>query len=116
MTSVATGRQAEGVAAAFLEYKGCQVVARNWRTRQCEIDIVAVRDDIVYFCEVKYRRTANQGHGLDYITNQKLRQMQFAARSWVHAHGWAGQYRLAAIEVSGPDFQVTRAINNIPLG
>ncbi|HSX07851.1 MAG TPA: YraN family protein [Candidatus Saccharimonadales bacterium] len=112
MTTVETGRRAESAAAAFLEHKGYLVVVRNWRTRMCEIDIVAKRGQELCFCEVKYRKTNRQGSGLDYITPKKLAQMRFAAQSWVHAHGWRGEYYLAAIEVSGESFRVTNAIKN----
>lgn len=107
MTTFDTGRKAEAAAAAFLVRKGCSIIAQNWRTRLCEIDIIATRDTIVYFCEVKYRRTDRQGSGIDYITSKKLQQMRFAAESWVHVHGWNGEYQLCAIEVSG-DFVVSR--------
>lgn len=76
----------------------------------CEIDIIAERDKTVYFCEVKYRLTNRQGAGLDYITPKKLKQMQFAAESWVHVNGHNGEYQLCAIEVSGPEFRITSAI------
>lgn len=107
MTTFDTGRRAEAAAAAFLERKGCEIVTRNWRTRVCEIDIVARRADVVYFCEVKYRADVRHGHGLDYITSQKLRQMQFAAELWVTNNNWYGEYQLCAIEVSGSQFQVS---------
>ncbi|HSW75300.1 MAG TPA: YraN family protein [Candidatus Saccharimonadales bacterium] len=113
MTTTEVGRKAEAVAATFLTAKGCEIVAQNWRTRMCEIDIVATRDAIVYFCEVKYRVHNKQGAGLDYITPKKLRQMQFAAESWVHMHGWRGDYQLCAIEVSGPRFAVTTVVKDI---
>lgn len=113
MTSVDIGRRAEAVAAAFLVQKGCRIIGRNWRTRMCEIDVIAERDAIVYFCEVKYRRTATQGSGLDYITAKKLRKMRFAADSWVHAHAWPGEYQLCAIEVSGVAFRVTDAVKDL---
>jgi len=113
MTSTETGRRAEAVAADFLERKGCVVVAQNWRTRMCEIDVIAERDQVIYFCEVKYRANARQGSGLDYITPKKLQQMRFAAESWVHAHGWRGEYQLCAIEVSGPRFQITAVIKDL---
>lgn len=113
MTSVETGRRAEAVAAAFLERKGCGIVARNWRTPRCEIDIIAERDGILYFCEVKYRVSDRQGAGLDYITPAKLRQMRFAAESWTHIHTWRGSYQLCAIEVSGPAFRVTAVVKDI---
>lgn len=109
MTTVEIGRKAEAAAAAFLVRKGCTIIAQNWRTRRCEIDIIAERDGIVYICEVKYRSTIHQGSGIEYITPKKLRQMQFAAQSWVYMFGWNGPHQLCAIEVAGPDFSVTRA-------
>jgi uncharacterized protein (TIGR00252 family) len=113
MTSFDTGRQAEPVAATFLAQKGCDIVQQNWRTRWCEIDIVACRDSVIYFCEVKYRKTSHQGGGLDYITAKKLEHMRFAAEFWVHAHHWHGEYQLCAIEVSGPKFQITAVIKDL---
>lgn len=113
MTTFETGRCAEAAAASFLGLKGCEVVAQNWRTRWCEIDIVAVRDSTVYFCEVKYRLTANQGRGLDYITAKKLQQMRFAAELWVAKYNWQGECSLCAIEVSGPDFRITNVVKDL---
>lgn len=115
MTTFHTGRKAEAAAAAFLVRKGCTIVVQNWRTRRCEIDIVAERDGVIYVCEVKYRRTNSFGSGIEYITPQKLRQMQFAALSWVHAHRWTGEYQLCAIEVSGVDFAITNVVKDITL-
>jgi uncharacterized protein (TIGR00252 family) len=113
MTTVETGRQAEMVAADFLRRKGCAIVAQNWRTKWCEIDVIAQRDKVVYFCEVKYRQTNAQGGGLDYITPQKLQRMRFAAESWVHMHGWTGEFQLSAIEVSGQDFRITNVVKDL---
>lgn len=113
MTTFEIGRQAETAAADFLERKGCTVVDRNWRTRWCEIDIVAHRGPTIYFCEVKYRRTNHQGSGLDYITPQKLQRMRFAAEFWVHANNWRGEYSLCAIEVSGPRFEITGVVKDL---
>lgn len=113
MTSFDTGREAEAAAAAYLKRQGCAIVEQNWRTRWCEIDIIAQRDRVIYFCEVKYRRTNNQGAGLDYITPKKLQQMRFAAESWVHFSGWKGEYQLCAIEISGPRFQITGVVKDL---
>lgn len=113
MTTFETGRKAEATAAAYLEKNGCKIVAQNWRTRWCEVDIIAERASVIYFCEVKYRRTNRQGAGLDYITPRKLEQMRFAAESWVHANSWQGEYQLAAIEVSGPDFRITGVVKDL---
>lgn len=108
VSSFEAGRRAEAAVATYLQRQGCTIVARNWRTRMCEIDVIALRDATIYFCEVKYRRTTQYGAGIDYITPKKLQQMRFAAASWVHANAWKGTYQLCAIEVSGAAFRITR--------
>jgi uncharacterized protein (TIGR00252 family) len=113
MTTFDSGRRAEAVAADFLQTKGCAIVAQNWRTRWCEIDVIAERGAVIYFCEVKYRRSAKYGAGLDYITPRKLEQMRFAAEIWVSRHRWAGAYQLCAIEVSGAQFRVTAVLKDL---
>jgi len=113
MTTFDTGRQAEAAAAAYLKRQGCKVIARNWRTRRCEIDIVAFHSGVMYFCEVKYRLHNRQGAGLDYITPKKLRQMHFAAELWLAAHDWRGDWRLCALEVSGPAFRITAVAKDV---
>jgi len=115
VSSFESGRRAEVAAADFLQRKGCLIIAQNWRTARCEIDIIASRDDIIYFCEVKYRRSATAGTGIDYITPQKLRQMCFAAECWLHIKQWHGAYQLCAIEVSGNNFTITRVVKDITL-
>lgn len=113
MTSFEVGRKAEAVAANFLNHRGCEIVDQNWRTRWCEIDIVAIRDNVVYLCEVKYRSSTRQGMGLDYITPKKLTQMRFAAEFWLAKYDWQGECSLCAIEVSGPDFRITGVLKDL---
>lgn len=83
------GNAGEAAAARYLMTAGHTVVAQNWRTRWCEIDIVSRRGDTVYFSEVKYRSSDRQGGGLAAISSQKRKQMKFAAELF------AGQYQLA---------------------
>ncbi len=110
MTNPGAGKQAETVAADYLVAKRYKIIDRNWRNRYGEIDIIVERDDCLFFVEVKYRSSSSQGSGIDYITPKKYKQMAFAAEMWVHDHRYEGQYRLAALEVSGPLFQVTSYI------
>jgi len=120
MTNYSHGHDAEKVAAEYLKSHGYTVLELNWRHVRAEIDIVAHKRSLLrlqkhpmVFFEVKYRKTAEQGNGLDYITQKKLLQMQFAAELWVATHNYRGEYTLGAIEVSGNDFQVTAVIENI---
>lgn len=110
MSSTDRGRRAEQAVADYLKTSGYKIFEQNWRTRWCEIDVVASKDKTVYFVEVKYRETENQGDGLEYITPKKLQQMQFAAELWVTNHNFQGEYCLAAAAVQGSDFAITSFI------
>jgi putative endonuclease len=108
MTNYAHGHHAEKVAARWLQSRGYKIYALNWRTPRAEIDIIAqAPDGPLQFIEVKYRQSATQGNGLEYVTAAKQRQMQFAASLWVAQHNYQGEYVLAAVEVSGPAYRIT---------
>ncbi len=109
MTNYAHGHEAEKYAVEYLRKAGYKVLALNWRRPRAEIDIIARnKRGPVTFIEVKYRQSTAQGSGLDYITPRKLKQMRFAAELWVMEERYGGEYVLGAVELSGPDFQVTR--------
>lgn len=96
------GRRGEDVAAKYLIAHRHKIVARNWKTKWCEIDIISEKDDIFYFNEVKYRKHSN---GLDAITPTKQKQMRFAAEMFLQKYPDRSA-KLAAIAVDG-NFEVT---------
>lgn len=100
------GQLAEAKVAEYLEERGYVIRDRNWKTKQCEVDIIAEKNGCVHFVEVKYRTVSSQGDGFEYITPAKLRQMSFAAEYWVAQNRWEGEYVLSAASVSGPTFQI----------
>lgn len=102
------GAKAEDAAAAYLLRQGYQIIAQNWKTKWCEIDLIAQRDKRIFFVEVKYRANHRFGHGLDYVTSKKYNQMKFAAELWCKQSDYTGERQLAAIELTGPHFDVTR--------
>jgi len=101
MTTTESGREAEDLVAKHLAKQGYKVLGKNWRSRWCEIDIVASLGNKVYFVEVKYRKNANWGDGVDAITAKKLTQMSFAAELWVSNNSWQGDYELMVASVGG---------------
>lgn len=101
-TTKKIGDRAETEVANYLVRAGHEVVARNWKTRYCEIDIVSQKDDTLYFTEVKYRKNARHGDGFAAITAKKLNQMKFAAHYYAEAQSAAHlNLRLAAAAVTG---------------
>lgn len=104
-TNHASGHDAEKQAADYLKKQGYKVKELNWKTRYCEIDIVAQKDKTIWFVEVKSRRNSTQGYGYEYITPKKLQQMTFAAEMWAHQNTWTGDYSLAVVSIDGDELQ-----------
>jgi putative endonuclease len=100
MKTTFVGKKAESRVADYLKKNGFKVITKNWRAKVCEIDVVAKKDNVVYFVEVKYRSSEKQGGGLDYITSKKLKQLHFAAQIWNQQNQWEGDYRILAAAVS----------------
>ncbi|HVX23819.1 MAG TPA: YraN family protein [Candidatus Saccharimonadales bacterium] len=106
------GRKAEQAAKVYLEMRGYKIIEQNWRRPQAEVDIIARKGDVVYFVEVKYRASHDQGGGLEAITPTKLRHMQRAAEMWVEEEKYPGEHSLAAIELAGPTYTIMSFIDN----
>ncbi len=113
MTTTETGRKAEAAAKVYLEMRGYEIIELNYRRPRCEIDIIARKDEVIHFVEVKYRFNDEQGGGLEAITATKLKQMQRAAWSWVEEYKWHGEYVLSAVDIAGSDFAVLSFIENV---
>lgn len=105
MTNYASGHGAEKQAADYLARFGFKIRELNWRTRWCEIDIVAEKDKTIYLVEVKSRDNLDHGSGTDYVTDKKLKQMAFAAEFWVSQNKWEGQYQLAIIAIDAGEIE-----------
>ena len=75
MNNRTTGAAYEEYAARYLASSGCEILARNFRCRQGEIDIVAVdrtgEKPCLVFVEVKYRKDGKKGHPEEAVTRQK---------------------------------------------
>lgn len=112
ITTTNIGKLAEDTVSRYLQKQGYEILNRNWKTRTCEIDLVAFKQKTIYFIEVKYRSSGKQGNGFAYITPQKQRQMRYAAALWVAKNNWQGLYCLSSASVGGPKFE-TEFIENI---
>ncbi len=112
LTTRAIGDASETTAAETLVRLGHEILARNWRTRWCEIDIVSRKDDAVYFTEVKHRKNTKYGDGIAAITPQKLRQMRYAAEFFIHSKKLKDvDLRLLAVATTGELPEVTEILD-----
>ena len=74
-----TGRRGEVEAAIFLRKEGFRIVARNFRVRAGEIDIIAVKGRSIVFVEVKARRSQDYGAPCEDVTMKKRLHIERAA-------------------------------------
>lgn len=98
----ALGRQGEQLALEHLQRLGCELVARNHRTRFGEIDLVVRDERALVFVEVKTRRASRAGAVWDALGPRKRRQVRDMARAYLHETGarpWADVVRFDAIGV-----------------
>lgn len=73
------GARGEQLAADWYAARGYRVVARNWRCREGEIDLVVARDGELVFCEVKARSSDRFGTPAEAVTPAKVRRLRVLA-------------------------------------
>jgi putative endonuclease len=85
------GAIGEDSVAQHLIARGDEILERNWRVREGEIDLVSLgTDGIFHFVEVKTRSSLAFGHPLEAINRDKAHRLQRLALAWLATHGCLG--------------------------
>jgi putative endonuclease len=84
------GRQGEEAAARYLTAAGWQILDRNWRCGQGEIDIVARDGRDLVVCEVKTRSSTAFGTPVEAVSLVKLARLRRLAQAWLAEQGISG--------------------------
>ncbi len=85
----ALGDYGERLAGRELERRGLEVLDRNWRCVQGEIDVVARHGGTLVVCEVKTRTSDRYGAPVEAITARKAARLHRLGLAWARAHGVA---------------------------
>lgn len=102
--SAQVGVDGETLVATFLVAKGAAILARNWRIKEGEIDLIARHAGILIFVEVKSRTSEKFGHPLEAIGAEKARRLQRLALAWISLHDqWGADYRIDCAAVNFRD-------------
>jgi putative endonuclease len=80
------GRNGEDAAAAWYAAAGYEILDRNWRVREGEIDLVVRGADVIAFCEVKTRRGNAFGLPAEAVTPRKQQRLRLLAGRWLGEH------------------------------
>ena len=94
-----TGMRGERMARKFLEEKGYEILDENWTAGKSEVDIVAFKDGVIIFVEVKTRTSANYGQPESFVTSAKMEQLARAAEEYVEIMEHIGEIRFDVISV-----------------
>ncbi len=86
----AVGRYGEDVAVRHLADAGLEILARNWRCPEGEIDIVARERGALVICEVKTRSSVRYGVPAEAITARKADRLRRLACRWLQEHPAGG--------------------------
>lgn len=111
------GARGEELAVAWYTSRGYAVLARNWRCRDGELDLVASRGGCVIFCEVKTRTGTGFGLPAEAVTAQKQRRLRRLATRWLGEQRPSGgfsdlRFDVACVTVRGgsePSLEVIEA-------
>ena len=77
------GAQGEALAAKRYEDDGYEILDRNWRRREGEIDLIVRQGKTVVFCEVKARSSDRFGSGAESVLEAKQRRIRRLAARWL---------------------------------
>lgn len=80
------GKKGEDIATEYLVNKGYKIMARNWRFKHYEVDIIATKNSLLHFIEVKTRNTLQYGFPEESISKDKMQHLKNAAAAFQYQH------------------------------
>jgi putative endonuclease len=78
------GNDGEDKASKYIISKNIDIIEKNFNTRYGEIDIIGIKNKIIYFYEVKYRSSSYFGHGEEAISKSKIRKLKQSIEIWIN--------------------------------
>jgi putative endonuclease len=93
------GRKGEAMAKAHLEATGYEIMDENWVFGKAEIDLIAYKNSVIIFTEVKTRTGNGFGEPEDFVDARKQRLMVEAADEYIYLMNHEGEVRFDIISI-----------------
>ncbi len=93
------GLLGETIAADHLIFNGYEIKERNWRRQKAEVDLIAVKENLWVFIEVKTRSSTAFGRPEEFITERKLEMVADAAGAYLEANDLQVEIRIDVIGI-----------------
>ena len=106
-TTKQLGDRGEQIVVDYLVKSGHEIVARNYKTKLFEVDIISRKNEMLYFTEVKYRSGRDFGGALDFIDKKKQQKMHLAVVGFLATHPEYADFRpTLAVAAVDKDFKL----------
>lgn len=102
-----SGKEGEDLAVAHLIKKGYHIIRRNVKIGYSELDIIAKRDNILVFVEVRLRENHWHGYPEQTMTKAKINAVKRGAERYLDTYTWEGEIRFDFISIlMKPEFEL----------
>lgn len=99
------GIEGENKAVSHLESLGFEILERNYRYKRAEIDIIAMKSNLLLFVEVKSRKNNHFGNPEEFVSNSQKKLIIEAADDYIHAINWQKNIRYDIIAITGNELE-----------
>lgn len=93
------GKEAEAIAADFLAAKGFEIIARNYRYKRSEIDLIVKKNNWLIFVEVKMRSSDAFGFPEEFVDYKKVKNILVGAEEYTYRQNWNGNIRFDIVSI-----------------
>jgi len=93
------GVKGEGIAKIYLEENGYEILDENWVYGKAEVDLIAYRDGIMVFVEVKTRTSTAFGMPEEFVQKAKQKQMELASLQYIEIMNHQNDIRFDIIAI-----------------
>ena len=100
MDKIKKGKTGEAKAENFLTEKGYEVIARNYRYKRSEIDLIVKKDNWLVFVEVKMRSSSAFGHPEQSVNKAKRKKVLEGAAHYLEETNWPGNVRYDIVAIT----------------
>jgi len=94
------GKKGELIAKAYLETNGYEILDENWTYGKAELDLIAYKNRVMVFVEVKARTSVAFGEPEDFVDAAKQKQMELASSEYIEIMNHQNDIRFDIIAIT----------------
>jgi putative endonuclease len=94
------GKEGEATAEQFLVGQGYEIVARNYRFKRSEVDLIVRKENWLVFVEVRLRNSTTFGHPEQTISEAKQKKVMEGAAQYLEETNWKGNVRYDVVAIT----------------